>query len=231
MNETIPAYSPKVTRKYTSKRPLALILAILFFTAAVLSVVLIAKPEPTPSSDAPIVSAEPAEQTFLTVSKKINTIATAIETACYSNGTENMHEVFLYGTWTIFICIITSSLIMGTAFLMMFFSAKLSSFTRTCALAAGAITAITTLAIFIVMHIYSSIVIIGEFSKINAQNLDATVKDQKITETLTYLLRNLAVTAALGLYTYKFSSFAFAGDNRKLSLKKLKKLSKGFKSA
>ena len=235
MTETIttstPALSPKATRKYTAKRPLTLLLAILFFIAAALPVILIAQPVAVVNSEAPIVSSEPETEEMLSVSDKIDMLATTIETACYSDGTKGMHELFLYGTWTVFICIIVSSLIMGSEFLMLFLSVKLESFTRTCLLAAGTITAITASAIFIVMHIYSSVVIIGEFGKITAQNLEAAAENQKITETLTYLLRNLAVAAALVFYTYRFAMFTFSSDNQKLSLKKLSKLTKNYKSA
>lgn len=227
----IPALSTKSTRKHSAKRPLTLLLTILFFVAAVLPIILISRPVAAENNEAPIVSSEFKEEEFLSLSDKMELLAASIETACYSNGTESMHELFLYGCWTVFVCIIISSLITGAAFLMMFLSVKLPSFTRTCLLAIGTITAITTLITFLAMHVYSTVVIIGEFSKINAQTSDVTIRDQKITETLTYLLRNLAVTAGLGFYAWKFSSFAFSSDNQKLSLIKLSKLTKAYKSA
>lgn len=235
MTETITTSSPrrsqKATRKYTSKRPLCLVLAIIFFLAAALPVMLVAKPVETPVSEAPVMTAQVQEAKILTLSEKMEVIASTIETACYSDGTKSMHELFLYGTWTAFICIVVSSLILGLHFLTLYLSIKLNSMTRTCLLAAGTITAITAIGVFVIMHIYSSVVITGEFKKINAQGLETTVKDQKITETLTYLFRNLIVTFGLAFFAYKFASFAFATDNSKLSLKKLRKLTKGYKSA
>ena len=230
-----------VSRKVLAKRPLTLFLAILFFLAAILPVVLIM--QPVEITDVAVQSADSAaeEKTTLTISDKMETFASTIEKACYSDGTDSMKELFLIGTWIIAVSLIVSSLIFGTALLLMFLSVKIAPIYRTCLLATGTLVALTGILVLISMHIYSSVIIIqkrNEQIDIIAKTLMHTDKDaatKKIdelnTEYLTYFIRNLLVSAALLFYACMLPFFTFYSRNANPKLTKLHKRASHYKSS
>lgn len=235
-------------KKSPFKKPLTLVAALFFLLVTIIPLILLFAP--TPAADnteyPPALVAE-GTTLYMTTSEKIEGIAGAIENVFYPPYEEsNMNmtaeqtelkklsrkEFFVTGTWIMFITMVVSSALMGTALILMYFSPGFSYniksvFMIICIAVAAAGTAILTY-----MHIYSIFVLLTRLGSIptNMNFKDQQARDACTTETVYYLLRNILVTAGLVYYLFNFLSFSVSSTANKTSKKKLLKKAKGLTS-
>ena len=221
----------KTAKNSPYKRPLTLIVAIFFLLAALLPLILMITPTPsTPNgSQAPIAIANSTET--MTVKEKVTSIASAIETACFSDGSESAKSFFATGTWIMLIALIASSLLIAVSLFLLYFSAPLYNSIKSILTISWLFPALVGVFVITVMHIYSIVLILKDFSKLNVNFLnDPKGKDTRTTELVFYLLRNILISAGFIHYLYRLSSFILSLSNAKKTCKNAKKLASAYTS-
>ena len=219
------------TTKSPFCHPLTLVVAIFFFITALTPVALLfMKAEVNPGVETTTTTGlsytEPIE--YMTIEEKIDSVAAAIEKACYSNDTESSQEFALSCTKIFLVVTPLSSLLFAIGLGLMYSAPKLtdnakSIFAIVCA-SAVAIGAFMLL----VLYAVSTVNIITRLTEIpnDPTLLDVKLKDAAKTEHLYFLLRNLAIIAGLGLFVFRITTFAF---NRSLAKSSKLKVLKGAK--
>lgn len=230
MNQT-PNSKSLVAKPYN--RPLTLVVAFFFLLTAVIPMWLLFSntkvPEETTTTTtiATNVASDPVE--YMTTNEKIESIASAIEKACYSDGTLTSKETALSCTRILLVITVAASLFFSVGLSLMYFSPKMKESYKFILSTVCTSAVVISVLLLASMYVNSSINIINRLSEIpnDLTLVNEKMKDTARTEHLYFLFRNIAIVAGLALLVYRLPVFTFrCGLSNKPTLKLLKSAKK-----